>query len=56
MQGQWRVGFSRPVGFDMTAAFALASGLGISPHLIAEFLPEIESAALSAMRDAEDTK
>lgn len=56
MRGQWRVGFSHRVGWDMTAAFALASGLGISPHLVAEFLPEIESAALSALRDAEDTE
>jgi len=37
------------IGFDMTSAFALAGGLGISPAAVATFLPLIEAAAVPAM-------
>ena len=37
------------LGFDMTAAFALAAALGINPIAVAELLPDIETAAIAAM-------
>lgn len=33
----------------MTAAFALAQGLGVNPIAVAEWLPDIETAACAAM-------
>lgn len=36
-------------GLDMTAALALATGLGLSPRLAAEFLPDIEAALIAAI-------
>lgn len=38
------------IGWDMGAALMLGSALGISPYLLAEFLPDIEAAAVTALR------
>lgn len=45
------VGMGTPavIGFDMTAAFALAKGLGISRAAVAQLLPIVEAAAIPAM-------
>lgn len=40
--GQLRVAPNAILGWDMTAAFALAGGLGIDMRAVAELLPEIE--------------
>lgn len=40
--GQLRVAPNSILGWDMTAALALASGLGIDMRAAAELLPEIE--------------
>lgn len=41
------------LGWDMTAALALAQALGLAPRLVAELLPEIEAAAMAALNDPE---
>lgn len=45
--GQVRVmagfGVARVIGWDMAAALALGAARGLSPYLLAEFLPEIEA-------------
>lgn len=38
-------------GFDLVAALMLGEALGIPKYLSAEFLPEIEAAAVFAIRD-----
>lgn len=38
-------------GWDMAGALALAGALGVSPWLVAELLPDIEAAALSAKNE-----
>ncbi|XAI95608.1 tail assembly chaperone [Nostoc phage Nsp-JY21] len=43
-------------GLDMTAALALAAGLGIPPRLAAEFLPDIESALVAAINQTDDAE
>ncbi|MCV2870634.1 hypothetical protein OEW28_18635 [Defluviimonas sp. WL0002] len=43
-----------PIGWDMTAALALAGAMGIDAALVAEVLPEIEQAAMRAMIEARD--
>jgi hypothetical protein len=37
------------IGYDMTAALAMASALGIDPRAVVALLPGIESAMVSAM-------
>jgi hypothetical protein len=54
LQGQFRIiggGMAAPrvIGIDMNAAFAMGAGMGIHPWLIAEFLPDIEAAAVGAI-------
>ena len=39
----------RVVGWDMTAALALADALGVSPLAAAEILPALEPAAVTAI-------
>ena len=46
--GQLRVVETTIIGFDMTAAFALAGALGVCPIAVAELLPDIEAAAVAA--------
>ena len=46
--GQLRMDQGTVVGFDMTAAFALAGALGVCPIAVAELLPNIETAAVAA--------
>lgn len=50
-QMRWMTGGDRPVamGWDMAAALALATALGIPARLAAEMLPPIEAAATRAM-------
>lgn len=43
-----------PIGWDMTAAMALAGAMGIDTALVAEMLPDIEQAAFRAMNEARD--
>lgn len=45
---------SRIVGWDMTAALALADARGISRWLVAEFLPEIEAVLVQRMNERGD--
>lgn len=47
--GQLRTHDMGILGFDLTAAFALAGALGICPIAVAEMLPAIETAAVAAM-------
>lgn len=60
LTGQFRTAFdghvARVIGLDMNAAFAMASAMGINPWLVAEFLPDMEAVAVSAMnRKSEDS-
>ncbi|WP_439116548.1 DUF7697 family protein [Paracoccus liaowanqingii] len=43
MGGQLRVIPGAVIGWDMSAALALGSALGINPLVVAELLPEIEA-------------
>ena len=38
------------IGWDMGAALMLGQALGLSPYLLSEFLPDIEAAAVTALR------
>lgn len=40
--GQLRTGGEAILGYDMSAALAVGSALGVSPRAVAELLPEIE--------------
>ncbi len=48
--GQFRSGFSGVTGLDMGAAFAIGRGLGLSDLIMAEVLPEIETAWVTTIR------
>lgn len=54
MAGQFRAGGFGVIGWDFSAAFALAQALGVSAFLVAEMLPDIESVTLRALRDNSD--
>jgi hypothetical protein len=41
--GQVRVAGKAVLGWDMSAAMALAQALGLNPMLVAELLPEMEA-------------
>jgi hypothetical protein len=41
--GQMRVAGKAVIGWDMTAALALAKALGLNPMVAAELLPELEA-------------
>jgi hypothetical protein len=41
--GQVRVAGKAVLGWDMSAAMALAQALGLNPMLVAELLPELEA-------------
>ncbi|WP_075223294.1 DUF7697 family protein [Acuticoccus yangtzensis] len=49
MGGQVRVVPGGVVGWDMTAALAMADALGISTLAAAEMLPALEAAAVTAI-------
>ena len=51
LHGQFRVGMSGVTGLDMVAAFQIGRGLGLSDFVMAELLPAVEAAAVSAMRE-----
>lgn len=51
MRRQVRVGFGGPYGWDMTAAMAMADGLGVSRFLAAELLPQIEGVAIGKLNE-----
>lgn len=51
MGGQIRVGAFSVVGWDMTAALAMAGALGVPLHLVAEVLPEIEAVFVAAVNE-----
>lgn len=51
--GQLRViGENRVIGFDMTAAFALAEGLGVPRVAVATFLPAIEQVVVRRFNES----
>lgn len=50
--GQFRAGFSGVTGLDMGAAFQIGRALGLSDLIMAEVLPEVETAWVNALRDA----
>lgn len=52
MGGQLRTSENRVIGFDMNAAFAFASALGICPVVVAHLLPAIESIAIPKINEA----
>lgn len=41
--GQLRAVSGTLLGYDMTAAIAVGSAMGVNPAAVAEFLPEIEA-------------
>lgn len=45
------MGASVVVGWDMTAALAMASALGLDPLIAAECLPEIEAVMVRKLND-----
>ena len=49
MGGQLRAVPGGVIGWDMTAALALADALGVSPLAAAEILPALEPAAVTAI-------
>ena len=50
MSGQIRVGgMGGIIGFDLGVAFPMGAALGVPAYLIAEFLPDIERAAVAAL-------
>lgn len=50
--GQLRLAPGAVIGWDMGAALSLAGGLGISPLIAAELLPEIEAVMVRKLNDA----
>jgi len=53
--GQMRVGqMGGVIGFDFSAALAMAAALGIDAAAVAEFLPVIERAMVAKMNEAAD--
>jgi len=38
-----------PVGFDWPALFEMARATGVAPAALAQFLPEVEASAITAM-------
>lgn len=54
--GQWRIGMAGATGLDLGMALQLGRALGIPDLGVAEFIPEMETAALAAMRTREDSK
>lgn len=55
MGRQLRVGgMGRAYAFDMAVAFPMGAALGIPALLIAEFLPDIEAAAMAALAQQMD--
>lgn len=49
--GQVRVGEGAVLGWDMTAALALAEALGVDRRLAAEWLPGVEAEMVRAVND-----
>lgn len=47
--GQLRVSGAAVIGFDFTAALAMADALGTDRRAVAELLPEIEAAMVRAL-------
>lgn len=52
MGGQLRTSENRVIGFDINAAFAFATALGVNPFAVAELLPSIENIAVSKINEA----
>lgn len=54
--GQWRMisgmGGAHVLGWDMGAALPLADALGLDRWLVAQILPDVETAATAAMNEA----
>lgn len=51
LHGQIRAADGVVLGYDMTAALALAEALGVPCLAVAEFLPVIEAVMVRAARD-----
>jgi hypothetical protein len=50
--GQLRVSGGAVIGFDLNAAFAMSTALGICPVAVAELLPIIETVAVRETNQA----
>jgi hypothetical protein len=51
MGGQIRAVPGRVLGWDMTAALAMGSALGITPRAVVELLPGIEAAMIRNLNE-----
>ncbi|WRH61533.1 MAG: hypothetical protein RSE12_14250 [Fuscovulum sp.] len=51
MGGQIRAVPGAVLGWDMTAALAMASAMGISPRAVVELLPAIEAAMVRKLNE-----
>ncbi len=51
MGGQLRVGGFAVIGWDMSAALAMAGALNVPLHLAAEVLPEIEAIFMAKINE-----
>lgn len=49
--GQLRLAPPVVIGWDMTAALAMARAMGVSPRLAADLLPHVEAAMTAKMNE-----
>jgi hypothetical protein len=49
--GQMRVAGKAVIGWDMSAALALANALGVNPMVAAELLPELEAVMIRRINE-----
>lgn len=54
MGGQIRAVPGAVLGWDMTAALAMASAIGISPRAVVELLPMIEAVMVRKLNEARE--
>jgi len=51
MGGQLRIAPGAVLGWDLGAAMAMATALGVNPLVAAEFLPALEAVAVNALNE-----
>lgn len=57
MGRQLRVGgMGAPLGLDLGVAFPMGAALGLPAYLVAEFLPDIESAMMTALASQSENR
>ena len=56
MGGQIRAIPGAVLGWDMTAALAMASAMGISPRAVVELLPVIEAAMVRKLNEERESR